>query len=121
MALTAASEWEAGRRVALVIGNASYRMGSQLANPPTDAVAIAAAFARLGFDPVQQYIDLDKSGHDRALKQFATLTRKADIAVVYYAGHGMELDGENYLLPVDAELHDASTLAFEAKIGRAHV
>jgi hypothetical protein len=104
---------EVGRRVALVIGNAAYRRGPPLANPTTDAAAISEALRRLDFDPVEQYLDLDKSGHDKALKQFAGVSKKADMAVVYYAGHGMELDGENYLLPIDAELTDVAGLAFE--------
>ncbi|MET0409605.1 MAG: caspase family protein [Hyphomicrobium sp.] len=112
--MTATSDGqEVGRRVALVIGNADYRLGPSLANPKADAAAIAEALRRLDFDPVEQYLDLDKPGHDKALRQFALQSRKADMAVVYYAGHGMELDGENYLLPVDAELGDVSSLAFE--------
>ncbi|MFA5956692.1 caspase domain-containing protein [Hyphomicrobium sp.] len=113
MATATSDGQETGRRVALVIGNADYRLGPPLANPKTDAAAIAEALRRLDFDPVQQYLDLDKPGHDKALKQFAALSKKADMALVYYAGHGMELDGENYLLPVDAELADVSSLAFE--------
>lgn len=113
MATATTDGQEAGRRVALVIGNAAYRLGPPLANPATDAVAIAEALKRLEFDPVLQYQDLDKPGHDKALKQFAAVSKKADIAIVYYAGHGMELDGENYLLPVDAELADVSMLVFE--------
>ncbi len=107
-----AQETPRPRRVALVIGNGAYRLGPPLANPTTDAVSVAGALERLGFDPVLRHMDLDKQGHDRAFSRMAALSKQADMAVVFFAGHGMEIDGENYLLPVDAELADAASLGF---------
>lgn len=104
----------AASRVALVIGNSAYRNGPPLANPQTDAVALAGAFERLGFSDVTRRFDLDKNGQDQALRRFSALAKSSDMAVIYFAGHGMEIDGENYLLPVDAELSDAGSLGFEA-------
>lgn len=103
---------QAGRRVALVIGNATYRSGKRLLNPHNDAGAVAAMLVRLGFElhgpkaggPQGWHPDLGLLEMRRALADFAIHAERADMAVVYFAGHGMEVDGENYLLPVDAEL-----------------
>lgn len=114
MAAHSPSDMPGSARVALVIGNAAYRCGPKLSNPITDSDSIAGAFERLGFASVTRESDLDKAGQDRALKSFTAAAKTADVAVVYYAGHGMEMDGENYLLPVDAELTDVLSLGFEA-------
>jgi tetratricopeptide (TPR) repeat protein len=93
-----------GRRVALVIGNSAYQAVPALANPTRDAAAIAAALRRLGFAEVTHLADLSKQEMERALIEFAEDAQGADWALVYFAGHGLQLGGENYLIPVDAEL-----------------
>jgi tetratricopeptide (TPR) repeat protein len=93
-----------GRRVALVIGNAAYKNVGALLNPEHDAEAIAASLRAVGFASVML---LDDATHDKmvnALRAFASEAAKSDWAVVYYSGHGMEVLGTNYLIPVDARL-----------------
>jgi hypothetical protein len=94
----------AEKRIALVIGNSQYRSAPQLSNPVPDATAIADLLKGAGFDSVQLKLDLDIVQLRRAVSDFADLAASSDIAVVYYAGHGMEIDGVNYLIPVDAKL-----------------
>jgi uncharacterized caspase-like protein len=93
----------AEKRVALVIGNGAYKSVPALPNPLNDAQDVAAAFARLGFD-VQRVANAGFNDFRKALLEFSGRARDADIAVVFYAGHGIEIGGENYLVPVDAEL-----------------
>jgi uncharacterized caspase-like protein len=92
------------KRVALVIGNSSYQYASRLSNPGNDAAAIAALLRNAGFDVVESKYDLRINDMKRTIRDFTDMTRDADIAVVYYAGHGIEVDGTNYLVPVNAEL-----------------
>ncbi len=99
-------------RVALVIGNSAYRHTPRLINPLNDAKDIAAALSRLGFD-VSEAIDLDKRALDDALRAFANRSAAADTALVFYAGHGLQVSGQNYLLPVDAKLESERDLDFE--------
>src|SRR5690348_7037473 len=94
----------AGKRVALVIGNSAYQNVAKLANPAKDAEAVAAMFKGIGFDIVEFKHDLKTIEMRRTLRDFSDRTRDADIAIVYYAGHGMEIDGINYVIPVDALL-----------------
>jgi uncharacterized caspase-like protein len=94
----------ADKRVALVIGNSSYRNVAKLSNPANDAAAVAAMFKSAGFDTVESKLNLTVGDLRKALRDFANRTRDADVAVVYYAGHGIELDGTNYLIPIDATL-----------------
>jgi uncharacterized caspase-like protein len=94
----------AERRVALIIGNSAYKNVVQLPNPANDAAAVADLFKKAGFDVVQNMLDLNNTTMRRAVRDFTAIARNADIAVVYYAGHGIEFDGTNYLIPVDAEL-----------------
>jgi uncharacterized caspase-like protein len=94
----------AERRVALIIGNSAYKNVVQLPNPAKDAAAVADLFKKAGFDVVQNMLDLNNTTMRRAVRDFTAIARNADIAVVYYAGHGIEFDGTNYLIPVDAEL-----------------
>ena len=94
----------ADRRVALVIGNSAYRNVAKLTNPANDAAAIAAMFKSAGFNNVDSRLNLTVSELRKTLRDFGNTSRDADIAVVYYAGHGIELDGTNYLIPVDATL-----------------
>src|SRR5262249_11611313 len=90
--------------VALVIGNGAYRSVARLANPVHDAAGIAALFRKAGFARVQMMQDLDAAALRRAIREFSDVAREADVAVVYFAGHGMEVNGTNYLIPIDARL-----------------
>ena len=105
-ALVAISSFEAraDKRVALVIGNASYQNVPPLSNPAKDANAIAQLFRSAGFDVVQARNDLGNLELKRAVREFTEASRQADVAVMYFAGHGIEIGGMNYLLPVDAKL-----------------
>ena len=102
--LTHAGDAFAQRRVALVIGNSNYVRVSQLPNPEKDAAAVAALLRTAGFEAVEARSNLGSGEMRRALREFADRVRGADVAVVYYAGHGIEVDGSNYLIPVDAVL-----------------
>ena len=116
------------RRVALIIGNGAYKNVHQLDNPPRDAKLVAGALRDIGFQTVIQTNDLTRDKFFDALHTFAAEAEKADWAVVYYAGHGFEVGGVNYLVPVDAKLaadRDAETeaVALEqviAAVGGAH-
>jgi hypothetical protein len=94
----------AGKRVALVIGNSSYPNGARLSNPANDSAAVADALRSAGFDTVDLKRDLDASAMRRAIREFADAADHADVAIIYYAGHGVEIDGTNYLIPIDAVL-----------------
>jgi uncharacterized caspase-like protein len=85
---------------ALIIGNSAYRFTSPLKNPVNDAVALAAALERLGFTVVRG-LDLASAAMDSRISEFAESLGGAKIVFFYYAGHGMQIDGRNYLLPVD--------------------
>src|ERR1700675_1750840 len=101
----------AEKRVALVIGNSAYQKVGKLSNPANDAAAVAAMFKSAGFDTVESKLNLTVSELRKTLRDFANTSRDADVAIVYYAGHGIELDGTNYLIPVDATLEtDADVL-----------
>jgi uncharacterized caspase-like protein len=94
----------AEKRVALVLGNSNYQNVAPLANPVNDGSRMAATLKDAGFDVVDSRRDMAAAETRRALRDFADRARDADIAVVYYAGHGIEVDGANYLIPVDARL-----------------
>jgi tetratricopeptide (TPR) repeat protein len=104
----------AGVRVALVIGNSHYKAVDTLANPERDAKLLAAAFNRSGFEKVQLVIDGTRDGLLAALKSFAADAANADWAVVYYAGHGIELDGSNYLVPIDVKYENDADIPKES-------
>ena len=104
MALLGVAPSHADKRVALVIGNSAYRNAPSLTNPTNDAAAIAELFKTAHFDNVRLQLDLGIADLRRAISDFADVAADADIAVVYYAGHGIEMDGTNYLIPVDAKL-----------------
>lgn len=99
------------KRVALVIGNGQYRTVSALPNP---ANAVAAALKRLGFSEVVLATDLDYGALRAKLSDFSAITQDAELALVFYAGHGMEIAGENYLIPIDAKLARSKDAALEA-------
>ncbi|RTL63892.1 MAG: tetratricopeptide repeat protein, partial [Hyphomicrobiales bacterium] len=101
---SAAARGAPGQRVALVIGNANYQHAGTLANPKNDAVAVAASLRRLGFNEVVEVYDLSREQMSKALKDFGDLAEKSEWALVFFAGHGLELNGATYLVPVDAAL-----------------
>ena len=103
----------AEKRVALVIGNSAYKHAPALANPRNDAEGMAAALKRLKFDVVLG-VDLDETGMRRQLQDFANRLEKAEVALVFYAGHGLQVGGRNYLVPVDAKLEKENDLVFQA-------
>ena len=99
-------------RVALVIGNADYANVTSLANPVNDATDLASALTRIGFD-VTLATDLDINGMRTALRDFRDKSTGADMALVYFAGHGVEIEKQNYLIPVDAKLESDSDVLFD--------
>jgi hypothetical protein len=103
MALSAGSA-RAEKRVALVIGNGSYQNVATLANPIKDAGTLADVFRKAGFDSVALKTNVSKLEFNRALRQFMDAAQDADIAVLYYAGHGIQVRDMNYMIPVDAKL-----------------
>ncbi|WP_156679250.1 caspase family protein [Sphingomonas profundi] len=106
---------EAGeRRVALVIGNGNYASVGPLLNPIADAGIVADALRKVAFDSVTVASDLDRGGFERALRAFRAQAAGAKVAMIYYAGHGVEDGGHNWLIPVDATLQSNFDLAYEA-------
>jgi TPR repeat protein len=102
--LLTASASRAETRVALVIGNGAYQAVPTLANPPNDARDVAEALKSVGF-AVTLGVDLDQAKMQRAIDDFARSAAKADVSLFYYGGHGLQVSGQNYLIPVDAQLH----------------
>lgn len=102
----------ASARSALVIGNGAYADASELPNPPNDARAMAATLEAAGFQ-VTRGIDLDKAGMERAVASFLRNLPDSDVGLVFYAGHGLQVDGRNYLVPIDATLADEVDVAFQ--------
>jgi len=101
----------ADNRIALVIGNSAYKNVPTLKNPANDATLLAAMFKNAGFETVTIKLDLGISEMRKTLREFGMTARGADIAVIYYAGHGIEFEGNNYLIPIDATLEtDADVL-----------
>jgi caspase domain-containing protein len=101
-------------RIALVVGNSAYESVPALANPERDARLVAATLKRTGFDAVTLLTDLRKDQLVGALQKFALEADKADWAVIYYAGHGMEVGGTNYLVPINAKIASDRDINFEA-------
>jgi uncharacterized caspase-like protein len=104
----------ADRRIALVIGNGKYENAGVLANPISDADAIADLLTKAGFDSVDRRHDLGVVEFKRAVREFVDRAASADVAVVYYSGHGLETGGSNYLIPVDAKLTSTLDMDDEA-------
>ncbi|OCK58981.1 caspase family protein [Bradyrhizobium sp. LMTR 3] len=102
------------RRIALVIGNSAYENVAALPNPVRDAKLVADVLKRAGFETVISLTDLRKDALVSALRDFAARAETADWAVVYYAGHGMEVGGINYLVPTDAKIAADRDIGFEA-------
>lgn len=107
------SSAQAGHRVALVIGNSAYKSVPRLANPANDATLVGGMFKKAGFDSVDVRLDLNVGEMRKALREFGGRARDAEVAVIYYAGHGIELDGTNYLIPTDATLETDSDVLDE--------
>ena len=100
-------------RVALVVGNSAYQHTTPLANPLNDARDMAAALKAVGFDVVEA-LDADKRKLDGAMRAFTDKLASADVALFFYAGHGLQVGLQNYLVPIDAKLERERDLEFEA-------
>ena len=106
------------RRVALVIGNGRYQHAAQLPNPPNDAADIALALRKLGFDVVEGR-DLGKREMEDKISRIRAQARTGGPRLLFYAGHGMQVAGRNYLVPVDAKLERAGDLSLDTiEVGR---
>lgn len=102
----------AAQRVALVIGNGAYAAAPRLPNPTNDARGVAASLGRLGFR-VDLVVDAGRARMEEALRRFARASEGAEIALLFFAGHGLQIRGENWLVPTDARLADARDAEFE--------
>ena len=103
----------AQERIALIIGNSDYQHADILPNPGNDANAIGEALENVGFD-VDVNVDLDQRGMQAALRDFGLKAETTEIALIYFAGHGIQVADNNYLLPVDAQLKRERDLIYEA-------
>src|SRR3569833_103723 len=104
----------AERRIALVMGNSAYKSVPKLSNPANDAALVGGMFKKAGFDWIDIRPDLKATEMRKALRDFGGRARDAEVAVIYYAGHGIELDGTNYLIPTDAALETDTDVLDEA-------
>jgi uncharacterized caspase-like protein len=111
--LALVSPAHAEKRVALVIGNSAYVSANPLVNPANDAADIAASLEKLGFQVIKG-LDLGKSAFDGKVREFARALDGAGTGLLFYAGHGLQVAGQNYLVPVDAKLEGERDLDFEA-------
>lgn len=100
-------------RVALVIGNSNYLSVDRLENPANDAADIGSSLSRIGFD-VAVETDLDAASMSRVLAEFARRARGAEQAILYFAGHGVEIDKRNYLIPTDAKIRDTLDVTYQS-------
>ncbi|MCK1385598.1 caspase family protein [Bradyrhizobium sp. 21] len=105
---------ESEHRVALVLGNSTYKNVPSLPNPERDAAEVADALRATGFEKVTLRTNLGRDQLIQALRTFATQAERADWSVIYYAGHGIEVGGVNYLIPVDATIGSDRDMSFEA-------
>jgi uncharacterized caspase-like protein len=102
----------ATRRVAFVVGNSAYQFTPILENPKNDATDVGAALQKAGFQVIEGF-DLNKGEFDKKVREFAAALQGAEVGLFFYAGHGMQVSGHNYLVPVDAKLTTLSALEFE--------
>jgi hypothetical protein len=109
LVLPAAAE----KRVALVVGNSAYVHANPLPNPVNDAGDMAKALTEVGFEVILG-LDTSKAAFDAKVRDFARALERADVAVFFYAGHGLQASGRNFLVPVDASLQVERDLDFEA-------
>jgi tetratricopeptide (TPR) repeat protein len=112
--LAPAQQRPAAGRIALVIGNSAYSAVPALSNPRRDAELVSRVLRSTGFETVKLLSDLGRERFVEALQAFAREARQADWAVIYFAGHGIEIDGINYLIPIDARLETDRDVNFEA-------
>lgn len=101
----------AGARLALVIGNSQYQSVPALDNPANDAADLAQALRGVGFEVIEER-DATREAMAKAVRDFSEKLRGADVALLFYAGHGLQMNGENYLLPVDARIESAADVRF---------
>ena len=101
------------RRVALVIGNSAYRYAPKLENPKNDAADLSKSLRNLGFEVIEGY-DLDRKGMEDAIGQFTEKIKTAKLAGFFYAGHGLQVDTENYLVPIDGKVERVADLGTSA-------
>jgi len=102
------------KKVALIVGNSSYKDEAFLRNPINDAILVGRALEKLGFIVVQIKKDLSREEMLRSLLEFRTIADEADWALFYYSGHAVELNGINFLIPVDAKLRSDRDIVMEA-------
>jgi uncharacterized caspase-like protein len=112
LVLAAAPAAQAQKRVALVIGNSAYQHAGLLDNPKNDAIDVAGALKKHGFQVISGF-DLDKVGMDRKIREFSEALAGSTSAVFFFAGHGLQVSGHNYLVPIDAKLTTAAALDWE--------
>src|SRR6056297_2499465 len=101
------------KRLALVIGNASYQHGASLKNPVNDANLMAQTLSQLGFDVIKK-TNANLKDMQMAEVEFKSKLKRYDVALFYYAGHGIQVDGINYLIPVDAKMDSKDYTRYEA-------
>lgn len=113
--VAASGEAAAERRVALVLGNSDYRFAPRLPNPTNDAKAMAESLRAAGFELIggAPQLDLDRAATERAIRNFGAKLAGADVGLFFYAGHGMQARGTNYLLPVSANLEKEADVRYE--------
>jgi hypothetical protein len=99
------------KRLALIIGNGTYNMGGSLANPGNDALAMSNSLERLGFE-VKMYLNSDLLTMKQAIDDFGDELKEYDIGLFFYAGHGIQVDGYNYLVPVDASIESEGEVEY---------
>jgi uncharacterized protein len=109
----AASPAAAGVRLALVLGNGKYEAAAPLANPANDAADVTRALRRIGFEVIEQR-DATREAMVKAVQDFSERLRGVEVALFFYAGHGLQMNGENYLLPVDAKVESPADVRFNA-------
>ncbi len=107
------SDAHAEKRVAFIVGNGAYDHAPSLDNPVNDATAMSQKLKQMGFLTVEG-LDLNHSDFESRIRDFAKLSSDADVVAFFYAGHGIAVDGVNYLIPVDAKFEDETALDFEA-------
>lgn len=99
------------RRLALIIGNSNYKNDNKLTNPVNDATDMANKLEKLGFDVVKA-LDQTKQGMEKVMASFGQMAANYDVSLFYYAGHGVRFDGVNYLVPIDADLPDETSIKY---------